>query len=168
MGTNEQILDKLKILECLTDAEKQMLAHSLDPVELMQGDHIATQDDNCSSLEILCDGEVSMIVDGEEVDTLSANAASGGTIEYFGETALFENYHHEATVEVTSATARVLSLDRDHVNILLGSFKKICQSRKNAEEFEDWLSKVAAKRRTLVSRRTMVLEEVLERRRRVV
>merc|ERR1719162_2832597 len=69
--------------------------------------------------------------DGAEMAKLNASPARQ-TAQFFGERALMNSEPRAATVQVTSATAKALALDRDSFDMLLGPLEDVIKRAKDA------------------------------------
>ena len=78
------------------------------------GDDIVTQGDQASSYYLIKEGEVQVIINGENVNVLK----EGGT---FGESALFEDTTRGGTCRARSEKVECLSIGRDTLQKILGN-----------------------------------------------
>merc|ERR1711957_273973 len=101
-------------------------------IHYSKGDLIVKQGESGSSFYILFDGAVSIIVDDQEVNKMSADLHDGNT-QTFGEKALQNNDVRAASVRVTSDIARALVSDRETFNMLLGSLDALQQGHHQNE-----------------------------------
>eukprot|EP00929_Paragymnodinium_shiwhaense_P053686 TRINITY_DN26897_c0_g2_i1.p1 TRINITY_DN26897_c0_g2~~TRINITY_DN26897_c0_g2_i1.p1 ORF type:complete len:813 (-),score=221.11 TRINITY_DN26897_c0_g2_i1:310-2748(-) len=124
MKEYRKILDKVELFDCLVAQEKRSLTTALVEMRFSKEEVIMRQGDNASSFVILVHGEVAIEKDGKEKVRLEANK-SEGVSHWFGEQALITNEPRSATVRVVSETSRVLVIDRDTFDILLGPLQDI-------------------------------------------
>jgi len=124
-----QILSRVEILDSLLAEERKTLAKALVEMHFNQGETILQQGEPGSTFFILYEGEVDIIVDGEEKNVLKASPAKSKA-EFFGERALLQNDVRAATVKVTSVTAKTLALDRDSFTALLGPLQELMEGKR--------------------------------------
>mmetsp|Transcript_6142 Transcript_6142/g.14255 ORF Transcript_6142/g.14255 Transcript_6142/m.14255 type:complete len:788 (+) Transcript_6142:66-2429(+) len=124
-----KLLNTVEVLTPLLAEEKKTLAQALVEMHFIQNEVILRQGDPGSTFYILYEGEVVVIKDGQEKSRLKADGI-GSNPQIFGERALLNNEPRAATVSVTSRTAKVLALDRDSFNMLLGPLQDILDSAK--------------------------------------
>lgn len=116
-------LSKVEILAPLLKEERRAVAEALLDMHFQKGEDILLQGERGNTFYILYEGDVSIIKDGTKVTTLSA--MGGAAAQFFGEHALLKNEQRNATVRVSSKTAKALALDRDSFNLLLGPLEDI-------------------------------------------
>lgn len=126
-----KLLTKVEILNPLLMEERKALAGALKDQRFSLGDKIMKQGDEGSTFYILYDGEVIVVKDGKEVNKLKAGGSRGDR-PFFGEAALLCDDRRNATIQVTSPTAKVLVLHREMFNALLGPLKEIMTSQQGA------------------------------------
>lgn len=107
------LLQRVDILKHLTNEEKVKLANVLVEMTFYRGETIIQQGEEGDTFYILYDGQVSVVVDGQEVTHLEGNAVSS-TANFFGERALLTDEPRAATIIATTPKVRVLALDREH------------------------------------------------------
>jgi len=117
-------LNRVKILSPLLVEEKRAVAAALTEVRYSRDEVILNQGELGNTFYILCEGEVAVHVDGEERSRLQASQAKQSA-EFFGERALLKHEPRAATVSVTSESAKVLALDRESFQLLLGPLQDI-------------------------------------------
>jgi cGMP-dependent protein kinase len=113
------LLDSVEILKCLEEEEKKELANAFVEMQYQEGEIILNQGEPGKVFYVLYDGEVSISKDGKEVNSIKTRGA------YFGERALLSEEPRTATVTVKSANVRVLALDQESFNLLLGSLQDL-------------------------------------------
>ncbi|CAJ1411423.1 unnamed protein product [Effrenium voratum] len=101
------LLSQVEILQHLGASDKELLANHLVEMTFYEGETIIQQGEEGYTFYILYDGEVSVLVDGEEVTQLLPG-------NFFGERALLNDEPRAATIMATSPKVRVLALDREH------------------------------------------------------
>merc|ERR1712137_491477 len=119
-------LDKVDLLSPLLKEERKAVAEMLTEYAYIKGDKILEQGVAGNTFYILREGEVSVTHNGVEKAKLIASSRDA---PFFGERALLSNEARNATVTVTSKTAKVLGLDRDSFNSLLGPLQEILASK---------------------------------------
>jgi CRP-like cAMP-binding protein len=119
-------LENVSILDPLINEEKKAVAKALVEMHFTKGEVIVSVGEQGNTFYILYDGEVEIIKDDQVVGKLEASPLHG-TSQIFGEKALLENDVRQATVKVISDTAKMLVLDRDSFNMLLGPLKDIIE-----------------------------------------
>jgi CRP-like cAMP-binding protein len=121
------LLDGVGLLDPLIQEEKRSVAKALVEMHFTQKEVIVSQGEAGSTFYILYEGKVNILKDGQVVSTLEASSEHNQA-QYFGEKALLESEVRQATVEVESATAKMLVLDRDSFDMLLGPLKSLIES----------------------------------------
>jgi len=125
-------LQNVEILNSLLAEERQEIANAMVETHLSRGEVILKQGDQGRTFYILYDGAVSIVKDGVETAKLAASE-SGGIAQHFGELALLNNEPRAATVTVASDTAKVLVLERDSFDLLLGPLEQIIKDRQGGD-----------------------------------
>ncbi|CAJ1367350.1 unnamed protein product [Effrenium voratum] len=123
-------LDRVQILDALSLDEKTFTAQALTEMTFEEGDVILKQGETGDTFYILFDGEVTVLINGNQVARLQASTEEL-TAHHFGEKALLSSQPRAATVQVTSPQAKVLALDRIAFNQLLGSLEEIIQAQED-------------------------------------
>lgn len=121
-------LDNLPLLSALLANEKFELATALVELHFYEGENVVQQGEKGNTFFIMYQGTVNVYTDGVLVSQMEASVARGQA-HYFGEVALLENEIRQGTVTVVSPTAKMLALDRDSFNELLGPLKEMLQKR---------------------------------------
>jgi len=121
------------LLTSLLANEKHELAKALVELHYAQGEDIVKQGEPGSTFYIMYQGTVDVMKDGAYVTTLEASV-SRNNAQYFGELSLLENEKRAATITVTSPTAKLLVLDREAFELLLGPLKKILEAQKRTQQ----------------------------------
>jgi len=124
IGEYMKHLDRVTILESLLQEEKKAIAQAFIEMHFAKNEVILQQGEAGNTFYILYDGEVAVVKDGKEQVRLAASPAKAQA-QYFGERALIRNEPRDATVCVTSETAKALALDRDSFDLLLGPLEEI-------------------------------------------
>lgn len=114
-----KLLDGVEVFSTLLQDEKRAVAEALTEVRYQKGQVVITQGDEGDTFFILVEGEVEVFKDGESVTSYRARKEAK-IAHHFGELALINNEPRAATVAVTSDTARILSLDKQSFQLLLG------------------------------------------------
>mmetsp|Transcript_105004 Transcript_105004/g.327494 ORF Transcript_105004/g.327494 Transcript_105004/m.327494 type:complete len:510 (-) Transcript_105004:129-1658(-) len=117
-------LHQCKLLSPLNHDEKVAVAKAMVEVHYQQDEVIMRQGEDGDTFYVMYEGEVSVLIDGEEKARLHA-CPEKKTTQYFGERALLKNEPRTATIKVISGTAMTLALDRASFNLLLGPLEDI-------------------------------------------
>eukprot|EP00931_Biecheleriopsis_adriatica_P073903 TRINITY_DN48103_c0_g1_i1.p1 TRINITY_DN48103_c0_g1~~TRINITY_DN48103_c0_g1_i1.p1 ORF type:complete len:411 (+),score=161.31 TRINITY_DN48103_c0_g1_i1:63-1295(+) len=117
-GRYEGFLKKVKLLEALDDYARSQLSDALKQEEHKKGDLIVKQGEEGDKFYIVEEGKLAARKDDAAVMEYQ-------TGDYFGELSLLKNQPRAATIEVTSDTASVLSLDRRSFTAMLGSLQEM-------------------------------------------
>jgi len=123
-------IQMLQTLGQLLDEERAALAEGLVEMHFTQGEQIYEQGEVGRTLYILYEGEAVVIKDGIETDKLCASREIGSA-HFFGEQALFADAIQSATVKVSSNAAKILALDRNTFNCMLGPFEELTSKKRN-------------------------------------
>eukprot|EP00931_Biecheleriopsis_adriatica_P097311 TRINITY_DN7107_c0_g3_i1.p1 TRINITY_DN7107_c0_g3~~TRINITY_DN7107_c0_g3_i1.p1 ORF type:complete len:786 (-),score=183.19 TRINITY_DN7107_c0_g3_i1:141-2498(-) len=115
-------LDKVEILSPLKDDEKEAVAQTLSEMSFTKNEMVFQQGEKGDAFYILIAGQVTVIKDGKETAKLTA---SPDKASFFGERALMSGEPRTATLQVTSETAKALTLDRQSFEMLLGSLDEL-------------------------------------------
>mmetsp|Transcript_23229 Transcript_23229/g.53454 ORF Transcript_23229/g.53454 Transcript_23229/m.53454 type:complete len:815 (+) Transcript_23229:67-2511(+) len=121
-------LNNVSLLNMLLAEEKKAVATAMVEMHFTQGENVLQQGENGKTFYVLYQGEVSVTKDGVEVNKLTASKKDN-LAQYFGEQALLSNEPRAATVSVSSSTAKVLALERDAFDLLLGPLQDIMKLR---------------------------------------
>eukprot|EP00931_Biecheleriopsis_adriatica_P054256 TRINITY_DN3190_c1_g1_i5.p1 TRINITY_DN3190_c1_g1~~TRINITY_DN3190_c1_g1_i5.p1 ORF type:complete len:796 (+),score=181.68 TRINITY_DN3190_c1_g1_i5:75-2462(+) len=156
-------LDKVEVLSPLLAAEKRQVAQALLEMHYQKKEVIIKQGDVGLCFYILFEGEVSVTVDGTEKTKLQANEERG-QVQIFGERALLNNEPRAATITVRSKSAKVLVLDKDSFDQLLGPLENLGK-RDGSQDVPTKEAVAAPVRRTwaTLSYRQPILKNDLER-----
>jgi len=119
-----ECLNNVEILRSLHHDDRRTIAAALVEMHFVKDEAILEQYEPGNTFYVLYDGEVSVLADGEEKKRMTASKALG-VAHTFGEQALLNNEVRTATVLVTSETAKVLAMDRESFNLLLGPLEDI-------------------------------------------
>lgn len=117
-------LDKVQILSSLYKEEKDAVAEALTEMRFEKGQALLRKGEKVNAFYILYEGEVEVMRDGGSVETLTASPANH-TTHAFGEKALLNEELQAFSVQVSSASAKILVLDREAFTYLLGSLQDI-------------------------------------------
>jgi len=122
--TNQYVtyLQKVQILESLKDDEKVQLAKALTEIMFGRDELIFQQGDAGDCFYILVEGQVTVVQDGAVKATLASLPEKAVV---FGELALLNNEPRQATIKVTSDSAKALYVDRKTFDMLLGPLEEI-------------------------------------------
>jgi CRP-like cAMP-binding protein/serine/threonine protein kinase len=121
-----EFLKKCLFLDPLTTEQIGKVAVALSSVEFNDNDIIVKQDDEGDTFYIIEDGAVKCTqrkADGREVELVTLRSG-----DYFGEMALMLNEKRLASCTAIGHV-RLLSLTREHFNLLLGSVQDVLASR---------------------------------------
>lgn len=117
------LLAKVEVLTPLLTVERNSLAEALVEMHYSRGEVIIKQGEYGNTFYLMYEGEVSVQVDGTTQAVLCAQKDP----VMFGEIALLRNEPRTATIVVTSDSAKVLALDRDSFDALLGPLSEIVE-----------------------------------------
>lgn len=117
-------LDKSDVFKSLKQDEKMEIAKNLSEANFNKGEKIFEQGEKGDVFYILYDGVLDVIVDGKVVSTLKGTSTN---TEIFGERALIKAEARAATINVVSATAKTLCMDKVSFDMLLGPLEQINQ-----------------------------------------
>ena len=120
------MLQKVRILEALTDRQLQVVARCLVSKKYLEGEVIIKQGDVGDSFYLIADGEVSVQVNHIQVATLE-----GGS--FFGEMSLLSNEKRSATVSAIKDTS-CLVLSRNDFNEHLGTIEEVNEEARRRKE----------------------------------
>mmetsp|Transcript_88067 Transcript_88067/g.221654 ORF Transcript_88067/g.221654 Transcript_88067/m.221654 type:complete len:836 (-) Transcript_88067:101-2608(-) len=126
-------LDSVEILKNLRDTERRAVAEAMVEMHFTKDEVVLRQGEPGSTFYVLCEGEAVVVKDNLEQVRLTANPHTR-TAQYFGERALLNKEPRAATVIVTSQTAKVLALDQESFNLLLGPLEDIFKRRARASK----------------------------------
>merc|ERR1711907_308453 len=116
----DKFLTSVALISSLDAYERSQIADALKPEIFKKGEFVVRQDEPGDKFYIIEDGALSAIKGSDE--KIVMNYKSG---DYFGELALLKNQPRAASVQVTSDTAKVLSMSRSAFNKMLGSLQTI-------------------------------------------
>jgi len=106
----------------LKDDERMSVARALMESNFDKDENIYSQGEDGTAFYILYEGEVAVFKDGKE---LAKIRGSTDKVEIFGDVALINGEAYQATVQITSETAKTLSMDKDSFEMLLGPMAAI-------------------------------------------
>jgi CRP-like cAMP-binding protein len=121
-----KMLQRVKILEALTELQLQAVARCLVSKPFVEGEVIIKQGDVGDCFYLIADGEVSVQVNHIQVATLE-----GGS--FFGEMSLLSNERRSATVSAIKETT-CLVLSRADFNELLGPLEEVNEEARRRKE----------------------------------
>uniref|UniRef100_A0A7S4QWI1 cGMP-dependent protein kinase n=1 Tax=Alexandrium monilatum TaxID=311494 RepID=A0A7S4QWI1_9DINO len=121
-------LHRCSLLGPLSQSAMIAVAKAMVEVRFQKDEVIMTQGDPGDTFYVMYEGEVAVIVNGEEQARLLASP-SQKTSQPFGERALLKNEPRGATIRVVSGTAMALALDRESFNLLLGPLEDIFERK---------------------------------------
>lgn len=121
-----QMLQKVKILEALTEKQLQTVARCLVSKKYLEGEVIIKQGDVGDCFYLIADGEVSVQVNHITVATLG-----GGS--FFGEMSLLSNERRSATVCAVKETT-LLVLSRADFQEHLGTLEEVNEEARRRKE----------------------------------
>lgn len=121
-----KMLQKVKILEALTEAQLQAVARCLVSKEFTEGEVIIKQGDVGDCFYLISSGEVSVQVNHIQVATLESGS-------FFGEMSLLSNERRSATVAALKDTV-CLVLSRADFNELLGPLEEVNAEARRRKE----------------------------------
>ena len=115
---NQKLMDVLSSvpsLKMLSEMDRHVLAESLEEAHYSQGDYVVRQGHPGDHFYIIEHGSIVAEKDGEGV------VATMGPGDFFGERALLSEDSRAASCRVESDEAVVLTLDREHFEMMVGS-----------------------------------------------
>lgn len=115
---NLKHVSKCDCFNPLTEPEKKELAAAMHEMTFVKGELVFEQGERGTQFFLLVEGEVSVIKDGKEVTTLKATG-------YFGELVLERDEPRAATIKVISQSAKMLWVDKESFEILIGSLEDL-------------------------------------------
>lgn len=142
-------VNKVQILKSLLADERLAVAQALVEIHFTKDELIMEQGQFGNCFYILFQGEVAILQDGKEVNRIKASRTDKTAVT-FGEKALLDNERRTATLKVTSAAAKVLALDRESFNLLLGPLEELIRAGADPA------------RRSVVSTQAMTMRSSLE------
>eukprot|EP00440_Ansanella_granifera_P046908 gb/GFBE01050792.1/.p1 GENE.gb/GFBE01050792.1/~~gb/GFBE01050792.1/.p1 ORF type:complete len:800 (+),score=173.92 gb/GFBE01050792.1/:1-2400(+) len=118
--------DAVTMFAPLLATERSDMAACLVEIHFSQNEFVIRQNERGATFFMLVDGEVTVHKDGKQIVKLLADPAKG-VIPYFGERALLNLEKRQASVIVSSQTARCLMLDKDAFDANLGPLRDIIE-----------------------------------------
>jgi len=118
-----KMLENLQQLNASTEEERMKVAKAMVEMHYSKDEIILQQGESGSTFYVLYEGQVAIIVDGKQVESL--NVQKGSTPKFFGEKALLNEEKRAATVKVVSETAKALALDKRTFDRVLKPMKDI-------------------------------------------
>jgi len=104
-------LNRLQALSTFSKEDKEKVAGAMELMRLTQGEVMLRQGELCTIFYVLYEGSVTTSGDGKASRVVEADSVSG-VVHCFGEKAMEGTEHCLETVQVTSATATALVLER--------------------------------------------------------
>lgn len=133
----KELVQKVDILKPLSQLQKDKICDCLSIEEFRKGDYVISEGDEAAKLYFMLEGTA---------EALKKNAKGAkekvfdfGANDYFGELALIDNDRRNASIRITSTTARLASLDKESFTRLLGDLKDIL--KQNSAKYEAKQSK---------------------------
>mmetsp|Transcript_46014 Transcript_46014/g.80897 ORF Transcript_46014/g.80897 Transcript_46014/m.80897 type:complete len:987 (-) Transcript_46014:166-3126(-) len=118
-----RVLDKLEVLNSLTESEKKAVAEALRSADFSKGDVVFKRGDKAEEFYILVDGTLEAF-DGANSYAIKATHAEE-KVCHFGEKAILENAFRRITVTVKSEKAKALTLDCTSFRLLLSKLRDV-------------------------------------------
>jgi len=147
-----KMLDSVEILNCLAEEEKRELANAFVEMEFSEGEVILQQGEPGKTFYILYDGEVSVCKDGKHLRDMHTRG------QFFGERALLADEPRTATVTAKSSNVRVLALDHESFDMLLGPLSELMTDGKTDSKADGTTPEEKKKaRKSMAVRQTMAL-----------
>lgn len=115
-------METLDLLSPLTHEDRLELAKAFTEIRFYDKETIFEQGDEGDCFFILVEGSVAVIEDGKEKASLVATPQK---VCCFGERALLQQEPRTATINVTSAFAKALTLDKQTFDMLLGPLEDV-------------------------------------------
>jgi len=128
MQENLNHVNHCKIFENLKDEEKKELAAAMHEMSFSKDETIFEQGEVGTQFFLLTQGEVQILKDNNQVSKLAATKTQA---QYFGEKALETSEPRAATVQVISAEAKALWVDKESFEMLLGSLADLAKRGKD-------------------------------------
>jgi cAMP-dependent protein kinase regulator len=122
------MLQKVPLLQSLTDDERQKVAGCLNAIEFEDGDAIITEGEAGDAMYILQSGEAQAFVQGTNVMEYESGS-------FFGELAMRSSQPRAATVKASGFSTTVLQLPQKDFNWLMskkGDIKALIEQQANA------------------------------------
>eukprot|EP00440_Ansanella_granifera_P035774 gb/GFBE01038804.1/.p1 GENE.gb/GFBE01038804.1/~~gb/GFBE01038804.1/.p1 ORF type:complete len:426 (+),score=134.06 gb/GFBE01038804.1/:1-1278(+) len=119
----ESILKKVSLFYSLSDYMRSQVADALQPETVRKGDFVLRQGEEGESFYLVEAGELVALKASDDGETAEVMKYAAG--DYFGELAMLKDQPRAASIQVTSDTAKVLSLDRRSFKRLLGPLQEL-------------------------------------------
>eukprot|EP00929_Paragymnodinium_shiwhaense_P087927 TRINITY_DN4807_c0_g1_i1.p1 TRINITY_DN4807_c0_g1~~TRINITY_DN4807_c0_g1_i1.p1 ORF type:complete len:808 (-),score=222.94 TRINITY_DN4807_c0_g1_i1:252-2675(-) len=132
VDTYVEYISSIEMLHPLEAALKRTIAESLVEVHYDIGQCLMQQGQVGNSVCILMKGDVTVVKDGQDVASLSADPEHK-KFHVIGEKALLEDEPRNATIKAASHV-RVLALDRDTFDMAVGPLSELLKGGKPAED----------------------------------
>jgi len=126
-----EYLDSVDLLKCLLPSERRAVAEAFLELHYERGESVIVQGQVGTAFYVLFEGEVSVVKDGQEINRMSGSREAK-TTSFFGEMALLNNEPRTATVKVLSDVAKVLVLDRECFDMLLGPLEDLIKEAQSS------------------------------------
>lgn len=124
-------LEGVEMLQYLLPNERRAIAEAFLELHYAKDEVIFEQGQQATAFYVLIEGTVSLVRDGAEINCLSGSTEQR-TTAFFGEQSLLSNDPRIATAKVVSEIAKVLVLDREAFEVLLGPLEDIIREAKSA------------------------------------
>jgi len=154
-------INNTSLLQPLMSDEKKAVAEALIEMTFSKDDVILQQGEPGNTFYILSDGDVRVLVDNDQKAVLSASKANK-TTQFFGERALLNSEPRAATIVVKSDHAKVLALDRDSFNMLLGPLQDLI-NRAEGDAAGSGLKSADERRAAAMSGSTLHAKKILKK-----
>lgn len=123
-----EYLNKVPTLAPLLKEEQAAIAAALVEMHFTQGECVYEQGELGNTFYILYEGAVVVTKDRVKTAKLTATSALDSA-HFFGEQALFSDEEQSVEVKVCSEIAKILALDRDTFNAVLGPFDELISKK---------------------------------------
>eukprot|EP00929_Paragymnodinium_shiwhaense_P076858 TRINITY_DN39574_c0_g1_i1.p1 TRINITY_DN39574_c0_g1~~TRINITY_DN39574_c0_g1_i1.p1 ORF type:complete len:897 (+),score=195.19 TRINITY_DN39574_c0_g1_i1:110-2800(+) len=124
-----QYFDHIDCLQCLIPAERKVLAKALQEFSCVRGDTVLTTGETNSTMYILTRGKVIESIETPvKQDKIYTADPTRGTVHIFAPNALLRDETQSGTVQVASATAEFLVLDRGSLETLLEPLSELVKA----------------------------------------
>uniref|UniRef100_A0A7S2CR63 cGMP-dependent protein kinase n=2 Tax=Alexandrium andersonii TaxID=327968 RepID=A0A7S2CR63_9DINO len=155
-------LDNVEILKCLLPSERRSVAEAFLELHYERGECIIEQGQVGTAFYVLFEGEVSVIQDGNEINTL-VGSMEDKKAPFFGEMALLNDEPRTATVKVVSSVAKVLVLDRESFDMLLGPLEDLIKESQteHGREGKDTMTRKSSKAASKAKAKTPIFRDEL-------
>lgn len=136
-----KLIEKVDFLSQLSTYQKQKISDCLVIENFEEGDVVIKQDDEAKKMYFVLDGVLDAVRVDKSGDTKKVFEFKYN--DYFGELALLNDSKRQATIIVTSTTARLASLDRNSFHRLCGDVKEILKL--NSKKYQQYVNSRSSK-----------------------